>query len=849
MDIRLDGKDWQLIHLLPTEWVWRQVWKEDWDPQQPAAAGQWIQGTVPGDVISDAQDAGLIPDPYVDMQSRSCEWTSERDWLYRKTFTVPAEMQGKTMRLHFDGVDYTCHVYLNGEWLGKHEGMFTPFEFDVTNRIRHDQSNTLLVVVEHKPPVEAVQGQIGWTREARIWKSRFAYNWDWCTRLVPVGIWQSVRLIATEGAWLSDVHIRSQIYETAATVEVQVGMKASNNAVTSAQLRLRVTNPLGHTVAEPQEVTAQLNTVVDGAVGDYVFRLDINTPQLWYPNGMGEQPLYKARVDVLGSTGEASDTREVSFGLRTIRATPNEGAPADALPYTIEVNGRRMFVKGWNWSPIDNLYGRPQLERYERLLTLVKHANANLLRVWGGGLLEREAFYDLCDRFGILVWQEFHHSSSGIQNAPPEDEAYLTYIEAQARQMIPLRRNHPSLAIWCGGNELMDDNWVPLGDAHPALARLKSIVTELDPERLWLPTSSSGPVEGADIKLTGTGRMHDVHGPWQYQGPEEQYRLFDGIDALYHSEFGAEGAANLYTLRRFISPQYEFPPDATNPAWVHHGSWWLHRDKLEALFGTLDRLEIFVRASQWMHAEGLRYAIEANRRRKWRCSGTSPWQFNEAFPNTACTNSVDYLGLPKPVYWWVRRAYEPVHISAQYDRITWQPGEQWHCEVWVNNSHEATSAARWTAELMTLSGEMITRADGSLDLPENAATKVTELAQQLPQAPVVCLLLLSLFDAGGQILSHNEYMFSTAQPPMQPMLNAPETTLSVWHRHGELRVRNIGNTPALFVQIEPANGQWILPPDDYFCLMPGEVRSMQLAGQGNVLLRAWNSRPHRIRLS
>ena len=419
--------------------------------------------------------------------------------------------------------------------------------------------------------------------------------------------------------------------------------------------------------------------------------------------------------------------------------------------------------------------------------------------------------------------------------------------------MIPLRRNHASLAIWCGGNELMLDDFTPLTDAHPALSRLKAIVQELDPGRLWLPTSSSGPVEGSDPKLAGTGKMHDVHGPWQYLGPQEQYRFFNTIDPLYHSEFGAEGAANLYTLKRFISPKYHFPPDATNPAWIHHGSWWLHREKLEAMFGKFEDLATFVRASQWMQAEGLRYIIESDRRRKWHTSGSSPWQLNEAFPNTSCTNAVDYLGLTKPAYWWVRRGYEPTHISARYESLTFKPQEEWRGEIWVNNSLStgeglASEGCKWTAQLMDLHGQVLTSAEGTLSLPDDGAIRAGEITHVLPQEPGIFILFLSLADANGVLLSRNEYMYSSYELPFQAMLNGPAPTLKVTNQRGTVSVTNESATPALFVQFDPLKGQWITLSDDYFCLLPGETRSVQVTGKGAVSVHAWNSQTSLIRL-
>ena len=844
MEFLLDGNDWQLMHLMPSEWAWRKVWEENWEPRNNPALGDWLTGKVPGDALSDAIDAGLAPNPYVDLNSRACEWMSERDWLYRKQFTVPAGSNDKVVRLRFDGVDFACRVYLNGELLGEHEGMMVPFEFDVTTKLRHDAPNTLAVLVLHMPPVDAVQGQIGWTSKARLWKSRFAYDWDWCTRLVPLGIWQSVKLVVTDHVWIKDVWARPVVSGQHAQISVTAQLTFNHTTAKASTLRLTVNDPAGQTVSQ-QELPVALDQLPASAV----FTVDVPDPQLWWPNGMGAQPLYSVQVEVLNEASGVSDSRSVVCGLRTIRAVPNDRAPEDALPYTLEVNGRKMFVKGWNWAPIDNLYGRPQAERYERWLTTAAHAHCNLLRVWGGGLLEREHFYDLCDRLGMLVWQEFMHSSSGAQNAPPEDEAYLDYIEQQARQMIPLKRNHPSLAIWCGGNELMHDDWRPLDDSHKALARLKRIARELDPDRLWLPTSASGPVANTDAKLNGTGKMHDVHGPWQYQGAEAQYQLYNNIDALYHSEFGAEGAANPYTLKRYISQAYHWPPDASNPMWLHHGSWWLHRDRLEALFGPLEDIDTFIKASQWMQAEGLRYAIEADRRRKWQCSGTSPWQFNEAFPNTACTNALDFAGLTKPVYWWVRNAYEATHISLKYDRLAWTPGQTWQAEVWANNSLTAREGWRWQAQGVTLSGDVLLDASGQIDLPDNASMPVDQLSLSVPTEAGIWLVLLSILDEQGEVVSRNTYAFSaSAEAPMKAMLAAPVTQLSARRRQDNVEIKNTGDALALLVQIEPVAGQWLVLGDNYFTLLPGETRSVRVQGEGQVTVKGWNTPAKRVRL-
>lgn len=834
----LDGPDWELIHLLPREWEWRQVWTEGWKTTDgmPAAPG-WIRGSVPGDVIADSLDAGLIPNPYVDLNSRACEWLCQRDWVYRRQFIAPTEWRSRAVRLQFEGVDYACRIHLNGTLLGTHEGMFDRFEYEVGPLLVFDRPNWLVVVVEHAPPVDSVQGQVGHTRDARIWKSRFTYWWDWTTRLIPVGIWKSVRLAVHDSARITDVFVRTDLAADlrSAVVHAQCSVSGSASLPDQARLRLNLRAPDGHRVASAETVVAARSG--DDAVVD--LSATVESPQLWWPNDMGAHPLYFATVDLLDPDGNQRDLHEVRFGIRRLRLIHNETATADALPYTVEVNGHRMFIKGWNWVPVDNMYGRLQIDRYKRLLSLAKHAHCNLLRVWGGGLLEREEFYELCDRLGILVWQEFMQSSSGISNAPPTDDAYLAYVEQQARAMIPQKRNHPSLLLWCGGNELFDDTPRPQDEAHPVLGLLKSLVNELDPGRDWLPCSPSGPAVSPDPALCGKGTMHDVHGNWKYLGVEGQYELFNSVDPLFHSEFGVPGTANLGTLRKFLSPERLWPADSTNETWIHHASWWLEHQQLNQIFGQIDNIEDFVRAGQLIQAEGLRYGIEANRRRKWQCSGTIPWQLNEAFPNASCTNCVDYLGLTKPAYWWVRKAYEPVHISLRYDRLNWKPGETWTGQVWISNSGAALPKCVWHAEWISASGTR--ERSSNVDVSPAASFAVDSLAWPMPASPEIVLLRLTLTGPAGNVLSQNEYLFSTATPALAPLFNLPRAALQVRHQNKMLHIANVSDNPAFFVQILPAEDQHIMPDDDYFCLLAGEQREIRGTLPGKLKVVSWNS--------
>ncbi|MDT8307436.1 MAG: glycoside hydrolase family 2 TIM barrel-domain containing protein [Anaerolineae bacterium] len=673
--IPLSGKDWQLKGYIGEDWRWRDAHK----PGTRDTSG-WIPGSVPGTVHHDLWQAGQIPDPYRGTNSLLCEWVPARTWLYTKRFTVDEMYRGSRMLLCFEGIDYEAGFYLNGEALGSHRSMFTPVSFEVGDHLQVGAENLLAVVLE---PAPLEQPQVGRSSLVRTHKTRMNYWWDFCPRLVHVGIWDEVYLRATGPVRIERVAVSTQLDNELQEANVDIVVPVSSSREETVVLTTTIRD--GEEEIGRQETRHQ----IPAGGSDLHVSFTLARPALWWPNGYGAQKLYdvSAAVDVETAAGrQRSDERQARFGVRTVELVDNEGAPAGARPYTLAVNGRNIYMKGWNWVPLDVMYGVPRPEKRRRLLSLAQRAHVTMLRVWGGGLIEQEGFYDLCDELGILVWQEFIQSSSGIDNMPPADADFLRFMEEEARQIVPRRRNHPSLAIWGGGNELQDGEGRPLDDSHPLLKLLHSVADAADPGRAWLPTSPTGPCFGnavENIEADPEGQ-HDVHGPWIYQGLEKQYALANMGTSLLHSEFGVEGITNLAALEAVIAPEQRRPVRRDNPAWHHLGEWWVWEERWVAYFGDLERLELpaVVRAIQFLQAEGLRYVVEANRRRWPRNSGSFPWQFNEPYPMAACTSAVDYFGQPKPVYHAVARAYAPVSVTARFGRIAWGGDERFEATAW-----------------------------------------------------------------------------------------------------------------------------------------------------------------------
>lgn len=838
--LALNGSDWQFKDFYGEDWRWR-------DAHKPGSRDvlHWRAGHVPGSVQDDLWRLGEVPNPYYERNSLLLEWVPARTWVYKKTCAVPDALRGKRLRLHFDGVDYEAAFYLNGELLGGHRGLFTPAVFDVTERVQFGAENLIAVVIAAAPHE---QPQVSRTSLVRTDKPRMNYWWDFCPRMINIGIWQDVWLEATETARLEDVWVRPTLTDDfqRAEVAVRVDVDAAQAASAAIEVTLRLS---GETVT-----TGQLNADLSAGKNTLKFSLPVEQPRLWYPNGHGQQPLYDADVRVLVG-GQVSDERSVRFGIRNIELVANEGAEAGALPYTFVVNGAKIYAKGWNWVPIDALYGVPRPEKLDHLLRLAQRAHVNLLRVWGGGLIETEAFYERCDALGIMVWQEFTQSSSGISNLPPETPEYIEMMVREAEVFIPRKRNHPSLAIWCGGNELTTDETVPLDDTHPTLAALKAVVQRLDPDRLWLPTSPSGRVFSNSLEniVADPLALHDVHGPWEYQGVTGQYELYNAGTSLIHTEFGVEGITNRKALNATIAPEHQAPATLENPLWQHLGAWWVKQRVWQATFGEIADVETLQKATQYMQAEGLRYALEADRRRQYHNSGTLPWQFNEPYPMAACTSAIDYYGQAKPSYYGVARAYEPLHLSAKFPTAAWAGRETFGADVWISNSYEGRfSELNLTARLVGASGRVYTEQKEAVTFEANGSTQLAALHFALADLDEAVFLLDLLIDS-DEASARNRYAF-TKGANFAPLLALPATQIKMetaasgdaWH----IKLTNVGGTAALTVWLEDSRpvsaAGYVYFDDNAFSLLPGETRTIAARwvdvpyAEQNVQVSGWN---------
>lgn len=604
-----------------------------------------MPATFPGSVQASLLAAGLIKDWNDGRNSLACEWVEHRHWEFITDIPVNTMAAGEDATLHAETLDHSGWVLVDGRVVATFSGSLTRQKIGLGKALSDGKAHMLSIVFD-TPPEE--QGQVGFTSRSRHFKPRYNFSWDFCPRFVPIGasgdLWLEFGAPAAEL-----IRVTPRLRDDLATGEVEVrlnGIRA--DAVATARLSL-----------DGREVVSASLALVKG---ENVLRLETRSPDLWWPNGHGAQTLH----DLVVESNDGAEIARTRVGFKHVAWEPCEGAPEGATPWICVVNGRRIFLQGVNWTPVRLDYLSVTAEDYRRRVMLYRDMGCNVLRVWGGGFLETKMFYDLCDEAGLMVWQEFPLSSSGIDNYAPEDAEAITRLAGIARDYMRRRGHHASRLLWCGGNELQhaegrkDGAGIPLTLEHPCLAALNRVVAEEDPGTRFLPTSSSGPRFMAFEKDYGKGLHHDVHGPWNVETIEKWRLYWAGDDALLRSETGAPGAASLACIEKHRGDENPWPPDATNRLYLHACSWWLQWDKFKKQLEGLPEREAlarYVELSQALQAEALAVAAAACRGRFPRCGGVLLWMGHDLFPCPINTSVIDFDATPKAAYHAVRAEF------------------------------------------------------------------------------------------------------------------------------------------------------------------------------------------------
>ena len=636
------------------------------EPGQLRAAGlKAINATVPGDAPLELSRTGELPaDLLYGENITKLKPYELYEWWYQREFPTPDGIQDRSVELCFHGVDCLATYWLNGVKISASENALVKHCIDVTGKLHPGAQNAITVRLR-SPEIEAqdktyepINTVANKPDQESVWIRKPAHCWGWdiMPRAVSAGLWRAVELIIHAPNEIRDLYFATVSAEPGkATMAVSFDVKTDLSR--SSQLSLKVEGACGGSAfSHVQPITFTAGR----------FEFSVANPELWWPRGYGQANLYKVTTQLLsGDTVLAA--REDTVGIRTIELVRTETTTVEKPgQFLFKVNGVPILVKGSAWVPADAFHSRDSA-RYEKMIALFTDLECNMLRSWGGGVYEDDAFFNLCDRSGIMVWQDFAMACSIYPLTPEFHET----IRKEAVSIITKLRNHPSLAVWSGDNEVDQAyTWGHLDPSHNTLTRelLPGIVFQCDPYRAYLPSS---PYMAPEVIATGNENLMPENHLW---GPRDYFKssFYTEHTALFLSEIGFNGCPGLSSLKRFIDPAHLWPWK-NNPQWILHSTSAtgdpyqniVLANEGKEFFGELpDSLEDFILATQISQAEAFKFVVEMTRLRKGqRGSGVLWWNVIDGWPNLNAS-LVDYYYNKKLGYQYVRRVQQPVCLMV-----------------------------------------------------------------------------------------------------------------------------------------------------------------------------------------
>ncbi len=647
---------------------------------------EWLDAKVPGTVLTDLMNNGLMEDPYYRDNEDKALAAMDYDYEYKTTFAADTTAYGACTEvlLRFDMIDTLGDVYLNDEHLGSTENMHRCYEFPVKELLK--EQNELKVVL-HSPTKfikkafeeDPVLGSEDCTKGfPKLRKAHYMFGWDWGPRIPDAGIMRDVTLVGIEKTRLESVYVR-QMHENG---KVSLVVDATGKALDNFAIKVSVTDPNGKTVVScddfvvaAQNVSKDMYLSTESCENSFVTlssqKMDIKNPELWWPNGYGAQPLYTVKVELLDTAKGASsndsdilDTWEKRIGLRTMTISREKDEFGEEFCHV--VNGVKIFAMGADYIPQDNILSRVNKDRTRTLLTHCRDSHFNCVRVWGGGYYPEDDFYDICDELGLVVWQDLMFACAVYRLSQDFEENIITEVIQNVRRL----RHHASLGLWCGNNEME----LFVGQEHwGAKFTLKSdyvkmyeyifpkLVQKEDPQTFYWPgsPSSGGGFDNPNDENRGDAHYWEV---WHGNQPFTAYRQFH---FRYLSEFGFQSFPSVKTIETFTEPEdrnifsYVMEKHQRNNA--ANGKIMNY---MSQTFLYPENLETLVYYSQLLQAEAIRYGVEHFRRNRGRCMGTVYWQLNDCWP-VASWASIDYEGRWKALQYYAKRFFAPILISCE----------------------------------------------------------------------------------------------------------------------------------------------------------------------------------------
>ena len=694
----------------------RSLNNEDWKFKQENK-DNWLPAKIPGTVHTDLLANKIIEDPFFGTNEKQLQWIENENWNYKTSFIVSkSELKFKNIALEFKGLDTYATVFLNGKLILEANNMFRTWKIPVKNNLIQGENSIEIkfksAVLAGKSAAQKLSYTLPGDEKVFTRKAQYQYGWDWGPRFVTAGIWKDVNLNFWNNLTIENVSDNQlELNDDKAVLEFITTIKV--NRVSTIKLKI-------NEIFETFNLKKGLNKIK--------MNYEIKNPKRWWTNGLGEANLYPFEISLINHKKIVS-SKKLNIGLRTIELIQEKDKIGTSFYF--KLNGIPVFMKGANYIPDDSFMPRVTDAIYKARIKTAVDSNMNMLRVWGGGIYADDAFYDECDKNGILVWQDFMFACAMY----PGDADFLENVKHEVIDNVTRLQNHPSLAIWCGNNE-NDEGWKNWGwqkqynysksDSTRIWNDYEKLFHQLIPKTLDSLSSKNKPIYWPSSPSIGWGKKESMtQGDSHYWGiwwGKEPFEIYKKKVGRFMSEYGFQGMPNLETLQKVV-PQNDL--NLTSEAIKNHQK---HPTGYETINEYMARdyvipkdFEDYTYVSQLLQADGMKTAMEAHRRAKPNCMGTLYWQFNDCWPVNSWS-SIDYYGNWKAFQYQVKRSYENLLHSVN------EEGDFY--KVYIVNDALENFTDELTWELISFDGTSLWSNTKEVNVDQNSSSVVLEIPKK-----------------------------------------------------------------------------------------------------------------------
>ncbi|WP_299664845.1 glycoside hydrolase family 2 protein [uncultured Polaribacter sp.] len=811
----------QQINLSDASWFFRQADTE-----------KWLSARVPGNVHLDLLENKKIEAPYYRLNESHQKWIENEDWEYKTFFNIdPEVLLRDVIEINFEGLDTYGDVYLNDNLIIEANNFFRSWSANVKEFLK--QGKNELRVYFHSPityvlakykslpykfPSPNDQSDIQVSMFTR--KPGYQYGWDWGPRFVSCGIWKNVILSAWDHSKVTNIWIKQ---EELLKDEANLNIILEVTSLETVEAKVSI-------IVEGVEISE--TTTLQKGLNTCSVPFKIENPELWWPNGMGNQKLYQ--VDVSVKTNTQTQKFSEKIGLRNIEVVAEKDAMGRS--FFFKVNGIPFFAKGSNYIPQDLFLNRVTDEKYQHLIKSCADANMNMIRVWGGGFYENDIFYNLCDELGLVVWQDFMFACTLY----PSDKEFVDNVKQEAIENIKRLRNHPSIGVWCGNNEIETaiHNWggfKKLEKKYPIIRKnynfmfeemLPALVKKYDPEKFYIPSSPTSFGKGINPNEKSMGDLHY----WSVWSGGRDFKEYKNNVGRFMSEYGFQSFPSLNTMQKVLdSADLEKYSDAM----IYRTRWGNSKQYKTGWKKGIDHLENYIQTSyppstsysdfiyksQYLQADAIRFAVLQHRKKSPFCMGTLYWQLNDVWPG-ASWSGIDYYGNWKPLHYQLKRAFKKVAVFVE--------PKQKRLEIFVASDELNNIQSRVELSIFSLNGKLINSIKKNILIHKQATTQIINakykniLKGSSREDVIVKIALINQ----ENVITEETLLLNRIKNVN--LLNAHISTRII-RKAGKPYLELKTDNHAIGVWVEYENGSKLLLEDNFVNIIAGEVKLLPLS--------------------